>query len=527
MAAYVALAAGYALATPAWNNPDEPAHFNYVRELAERGSLPVLASGDWDAERLEAFKAARFPPEASIDAIGYEGHQPPLYYLLAAPVYRLTDGWPTRSQVVALRALSIALGAVVVVAAYRAARVVAPDGAVPCLASATVAAIPMHTAMSAAINNDSLANAVAATIVVVLLGGLRVGFDDRRSIAVGLLLGAALLTKLTVYAFTPLVLGVVWWTERRKRAQHLGMEGTAGPRTGAPDPAPAWRRPALALAVAAAVSGWWFVRNMTVYGWADPVGLARHDAIVVGQPRWQALDATAADFFGRVLFRSFWGQFGWMGVVLDDRLYLIYLALTALGLLGLVVGWRGTAGRQRPLSDGAWPRTATAFLALIVFLIAAQVVYYNLTFIQPQGRYLFPALVPIGVLLALGWHALLDSGRPPNCHSERSEESTEPQVRRFFAALRMTRWMVAIPVLGAVLLAIASAWALADGVALLALGRFWPLRFTLPTAVLVGVIAVLASRRLGVRTSSSFALGIALFLLDAACLVRFVGPAFR
>jgi hypothetical protein len=29
--------------------------------------------------------------------------------------------------------------------------------------------------------------------------------------------------------------------------------------------------------------------------------------------------------------------------------------------------------------------------------------YYNLTFVQHQGRYLFPALIPIGLAFAIGW----------------------------------------------------------------------------------------------------------------------------
>ena len=42
---------------------------------------------------------------------------------------------------------------------------------------------------------------------------------------------------------------------------------------------------------------------------------------------------------------------------------------------------------------------------MLATLGAAVLAYigYNLTFEQPQGRYLFTALVPIAVLLVLGW----------------------------------------------------------------------------------------------------------------------------
>jgi hypothetical protein len=34
--------------------------------------------------------------------------------------------------------------------------------------------------------------------------------------------------------------------------------------------------------------------------------------------------------------------------------------------------------------------------------------YYNVTFVQHQGRYLFPALIPIGLAFAIGWWQVLD-----------------------------------------------------------------------------------------------------------------------
>ena len=47
-------------------------------------------------------------------------------------------------------------------------------------------------------------------------------------------------------------------------------------------------------------------------------------------------------------------------------------------------------------------------LAAAALLVFAEVAYYNLTFIQPQGRYLFPALVPISLFLSSGWLQLAD-----------------------------------------------------------------------------------------------------------------------
>jgi hypothetical protein len=76
---YLVMGTLYAVYTPAWQAPDEPAHYNYIQLLAEQHRFPILKPGDYPAEYLEEIKAAGFPPEMSIAPIRYEFHQPPLY----------------------------------------------------------------------------------------------------------------------------------------------------------------------------------------------------------------------------------------------------------------------------------------------------------------------------------------------------------------------------------------------------------------------------------------------------------------
>ena len=53
-------------------------------------------------------------------------------------------------------------------------------------------------------------------------------------------------------------------------------------------------------------------------------------------------------------------------------------------------------------------------LVMVVLFVVATYVYYNWTFVQHQGRYLFPALVPISIAVALATGALLRTARVPN-----------------------------------------------------------------------------------------------------------------
>jgi uncharacterized integral membrane protein len=157
----------------------------------------------------------------------------------------------------------------------------------------------------------------------------------------------------------------------------------------------------------------WFVRNMLTYGALDLFGWQRHDSIVVGQPTtagWIAehgLFQTIQDFFV-VSFHSFWAQFGWMGVLIDSRLYTLLALVSAAVTLGLVL-WLVRFARN-PALLSAFQRRALLLLLLVFIVVAAAHVSYNLKFVQHQGRYLYPALVPIGLAFALGlleWPTLL------------------------------------------------------------------------------------------------------------------------
>ena len=379
--AYVTIGALYASFTPTWQVPDEPAHYNYVRALAEGRGLPVIEPGDYDQEYLERLKSERFPPELAVDAVEYEDHQPPLYYLLATPVYLLFDG-----AVLPLRLLSVLFGAGLLAVAFGAVRAIFPARPeLALMAAAFVAFIPQHVAMTAGVENDALAELVMGAALWALAA--YVGGKQERPWPVGLLLAAALLTKMTVYAALGVAVVAVlirWRQERQTWKWAMGQL--------------AWMfGPALLL------SAPWFVRNGLVYGWPDLTGGARHNAVVEGQMRsseYLALHGWGGllSRMGRWTFQSFWGQFGWMGVLLPARIYQALALLSALLVAGFL-WW--LFDRRRPRLT-ATQRASTLLLLASFLFVLLEYLGYNLTFLQHQGRYLFPALISIGVAAALG-----------------------------------------------------------------------------------------------------------------------------
>jgi 4-amino-4-deoxy-L-arabinose transferase-like glycosyltransferase len=384
----------YAVFTPPWQNPDEPAHYAYIAQVAEHGCCPVIAPGDWDQAYLSALTGSRFAPDmlARLETVQYEDHQPPLYYLIASVVFRLTDG-----QLVPLRLLSVVFGVLMACMAVPLGRLLVP-GRPFVHAAALLAAglIPQAAAMHASVNNDALAHLIAAVtlwaLAVVVVRGERA--LPGGAWLLGALAGLAALTKVTIVflgLLVPLGLLVRWALAERERGGVRALIGLWG----------RFALPALALA------GLWWARNIGVYGFPDVFGLTAHDRVVVGQPLTAAFMAERG--FGphlsaalTTVFNSFWGQLGWMALPLQPGVYTAIAAVCVLALAGVLAG--ATVARI-PADTGDPPllrRAAWVLMGAAVVAAAAQLAYYNLQFVQFQGRYLFPALLPIVLTLAAG-----------------------------------------------------------------------------------------------------------------------------
>ena len=379
LAVYFVFAISYAVLTPDWQSPDEPAHYNYVRQLAA-GAFPVMEQGDYNSAYQGEVISSRFDPSYSVSEFEYEDYQPPLYYLLLTPAYLLSDG-----SLTALRLTSVLMGAVTVALAYAIGRKLFPSR--PWLAltiAAFVALLPQHLSIISSANNDALAELLVAAMLFVLVSTRADSPSPHLPISMSLLLGLAFLTKVTAYLMAG-ALGL-WLL-----GHHWGDWRTL------------WRN-GLRLFVPALLIGLlWWGRNVIVYPGLDFLGTQAHDRVVAGQLETSDWVATiglneALRLFWQTSFRSFWGQFGWMCCPLPAWTYNPLWLLTIAGAVGFII-W---AVRRRMQGRRLGHDRLNAFgflvgLNVLLFLV------YNLSFVQHQGRYLFVSLIPIGIVLSLGW----------------------------------------------------------------------------------------------------------------------------
>ena len=100
--------------------------------------------------------------------------------------------------------------------------------------------------------------------------------------------------------------------------------------------------------------------------------------------------------FPYALARSFVGIFGWMRISMPEWIYQLFGLLALLAIVGSI--YRVI---RRRIDTRLMVILLTAPLLSLLITI-----HINLTFTQPQGRYLFPALSAIALLVAIGLEGL-------------------------------------------------------------------------------------------------------------------------
>jgi hypothetical protein len=372
------LLVAWSLAVPMFEAPDEPVHWQYARWLHDEGTLPRIGP--------------RFG----------EAHQPPLYYLLIAPFavagpvpvaaahsdaagrlvaeapprfYRYAAGdlgryWPLRLSRIVTSAVSV----LTVYFAYRAGVAVTGATSTGFLAGALTAFLPQFTFRGATISNDALVTMLSAAAVYLLVRLITGQLTRTLGLAIAATIACAVLSKINAVVLAVALL--------------LALVSQPGP----------WSRRLRSLwvlALAGALVAPWFLRNIVLYGdllGSDVMWDAGPD-LIVPKSIWSPYFVS---HFPGALARSFVGVFGWFNVYMPEWIYGSFATVAALGLAGCL--WRFVA---RPAD-----RRLLMVLGAISALALGLVVHLNLTYSQPQGRYLFPALTSIMLVIALGLEAL-------------------------------------------------------------------------------------------------------------------------
>lgn len=400
---FLVVGIAYSLVVPPFETPDEPFHYAFARHIAQGNGLPVQSAestGPWQQEGSQAplyylltgwltrgidqgdFAAlAMRNPRANIGDPLYPGNKNFMLYSgrvapLAGSNLALHLG----------RWLSLVLAAGTLWFVFLTAELAFPRrNDLPLLAMALVAAIPQFAFIGASFSNDTLVVA-ASTVAVYWLARL-VSRPDARPIrwwewvVLGVFIGLAVLSKLQALGLVPLAGVAALFLAWQRRDGKLALVAAVG--VGVP---------------ALAITGWWFARNLVLYGdWSGLGHLMDINGRRGGELDWEDL---WPEFRG--LRYSFWGLFGWFNILLPGWFYTLMDVVTVAGAVGavaaLVQRWR-TALPPR-LRDGSL--RVLLLLALWAAIVLGLLVYWTVQATGSQGRLIFPGLVAFAVLLTLG-----------------------------------------------------------------------------------------------------------------------------
>src|SRR5580704_599094 len=258
-------------------------HVDYIRFIAELGRLPDARDG------AQMFQA-------------------PLTYLLSAAFYRLLIPFVSvETALIWLRWIPLLCGLAQVELTFRAARLAFPER--EDLQSLTVllgGLLPMNVYMSQVLGNEPLNGALSALVLLWACQGMQdpgLAKTARWQLRVGLALGLALLAKVSALLLAPIVAVVLLFSNR-----------LCG-----------WKPTLAALArcfgAAAAIAGWYFARNVWIFGkpfvggwdysvtrflwWQDPGYRTPLQVESFGQALWHPIHAGFYSIWDG-FFATFW-----------------------------------------------------------------------------------------------------------------------------------------------------------------------------------------------------------------------------
>ncbi len=398
--AFVLLATGFS-AGPIFEGPDEIEHYRFVRTMVDTGRLPDPAGqprGQYHQAPLYYWLLA--PVGLLTDDADFaliDGHKNPYHpHLIEIPgsdnknvyLHHRTEAFPYTGSGVALavhlmRLISVLIGAGTVLAGYAVFRELWPDRPERRLLALGVMAFwPQLLYLSSLINNDNLLFLFATLSLLLMLRILRHGPTPRRAVLLGLVLGAALLTKASA---NMLVIAVAVFLVLDRRA---------------------WRWvPLIALPVLA-VAGWWYIRNAILY--QDPTGIQamfqtwQSEVIRPGTP---ALDVG----LGRTpyAYRSFWARFGHGAVGLPQPFYHALDVLLGAALVGAAGRGLLLFSRRERRPSNLQVRQTALTAAFVLTWVLSLIYGASIAWSGNQGRYLLPGIAAWAALLAYGWLSLI------------------------------------------------------------------------------------------------------------------------
>lgn len=412
----------YVQLMPIWEGWDEYAHFAYVQYISASVALPppdarvsaeishslelvplpwslqdwappnIAHDGFWrlDASERSARIMNLWNVDPALQTVPgkeylYEGKQPPLFYLLAAPILAVFHDASLPARILLLRFFGIVVASALIPISFLAARHVFGDSSTAIHIPALITSFPGLFITISRISNDSL--------VIVLFSGITLALLRLRSTSVkswivcGLCLGVGLLTKAYFVAAVPAVIFAAIWKCR-------GSDSTQW----------RWLRCTTLIAtVALSISAWWYIERLFLTKAGLWIDLAPTNQLTLSDllSHLRGMDwVTPAD--------SAFGSHIWIGawsfLTIRSWMYDVFLYMFLLAFAGAIIriGRHSRTVRAYPMALDY----VTLGLLYVGFWLAlmyhAFVNFVNTSVAATCGWYLHAAVLAESILVVTG-----------------------------------------------------------------------------------------------------------------------------
>jgi 4-amino-4-deoxy-L-arabinose transferase-like glycosyltransferase len=387
LAASAVLLVAWSFVVPIFEAPDEIHHWAYARYLHDNQRLPPLSSALVDSTHppLYYLLVAPFARDVAVPPSGIESLRNGTSRLICPPRFYencyldFLRYWPIRFG----RLVSVFLSLTTVLFTYLAAREMTGHYYTGLLAGSLTLLLPQFTFRGTNISNDVGLTTMCAVTTYFVIRLFQRDFAWRTAWIASLSFILAFLCKVSAVIFAPVVvIALIYRAETWK----AGLKRLS------------------VLPISAILAAPWVIRNQIVYG--DPLAINHISQdlpeIVTRRSLWSSYFLTT---FPTESARSFVGVFGYMNLYLPSPIYWIFGVLAAVATAGLCWGLVRHKLNARLIG----------ILVVLPVLAVASLIQFNLTFTQPQGRYLFAALPAIMLLAAAGLESLPHWNRRLTC----------------------------------------------------------------------------------------------------------------
>lgn len=376
--------------TPPFEAPDENHHLDFINYFSSNLALPDQSN---ESTRVDG-----------------EGHQNPLYYMLTGVFVRLVVSnnkidfllspnekhiwhggteWATtvfdHSKIIfinnekilfhILRGFSVLFSVITLLFLLKTTYLFTSDLKISLITVLLISTLPQFIFISSVVNNDSFVIMFITMSFYYLLKYLKNGRKKNNLYIAVFIYVLAFYTKLYSAGLIFIFLLFLLIDEREQKLSKDNIKQVA----------------LVSLAIIILISPW-FIRNFVIYD-----SFLGNQSFIHGNKT--IFDLNLSEIFSQILFlgTSFIGRFGWGNISLHLYHYLLYLFIAS------IVVYFTFASKE----DKAKVYVNLSFVGIIIVFL--QMVYYGTIDLQFQGRYIFPALIFIVVIITVSLNSLVHS----------------------------------------------------------------------------------------------------------------------